>query len=236
MPDHNFVETYSWGIIVDTPFGPVIRTNAELEAIEKEVASIDFDNFFRPEEHEVPNISTLLTQDGWVPYNYDGVVDRKYIPTLKALKKEWTTELNLILARSKKIDEYWDKRRGLTDAQKKEKAEIMKMLYVDFFADQVRKKLERVERVLMFAGRPKNTDGALKVEQAKQYPISSLLKFNGGGFACCVWHNEKTPSMKYYKKENRVYCFGCNRGGDAIDVAQVVHGCSFEEAVKRLAP
>jgi len=75
----------------------------------------------------------------------------------------------------------------------------------------------------------------MNMNKAKMYPITSLIKVNKAGFARCVWHDEKTPSMKYYPKTNHVYCFGCHRRGDAIDVVQAIRGCSFGEAVDQLS-
>lgn len=73
-----------------------------------------------------------------------------------------------------------------------------------------------------------------KLLKAKLYPIDTLITFNRDGKAPCVWHNERTGSMHYYPDNNRVHCFGCNKGGDAIDVYRQMHGCSFTEAVKAL--
>ncbi len=70
---------------------------------------------------------------------------------------------------------------------------------------------------------------------AKNYPIPNLLKFNYEHKAQCIWHNEKTPSLHYYKDTNSVYCFGgCGRHGDAIDVYRQINNCSFKEAVKAI--
>jgi DNA primase len=70
-------------------------------------------------------------------------------------------------------------------------------------------------------------------EIAKTYPISSLIKFTHKQ-ANCIWHNEKTPSMTYYPKTNSVYCFGCGKYGDAIDVYREIHQCDFKTAVTEL--
>jgi len=74
----------------------------------------------------------------------------------------------------------------------------------------------------------------LDIGKAKQVPISNFVEFNRSGFASCVWHNEKSPSMKYYEEENKVRCFGCSRSGDVIDVVQALWGCTLVEAVKKL--
>lgn len=72
-----------------------------------------------------------------------------------------------------------------------------------------------------------------EVELAKSYPISNLITFTHKK-ACCIWHNEKTPSMAYYPNTNSVYCFGCGKYGDAIDVFRQIHNCTFKEALKEL--
>ena len=83
-------------------------------------------------------------------------------------------------------------------------------------------------------GRERGTWEGSELEMAKQYPINNLVKFGRGGSAKCVWHSEKTGSMHYYRESNTVYCFGCSRAGDAIDVYRAIHGCSFKEAIKEL--
>lgn len=73
------------------------------------------------------------------------------------------------------------------------------------------------------------------LQKAKEVPISDFIKFNTAGFARSVWNpKDSNPSMKYYKNENRVYDYSSGRGGDAVDVAQVIWGVSFKEAVEKL--
>lgn len=73
------------------------------------------------------------------------------------------------------------------------------------------------------------------VEQVKDIPISDYVDFNRAGFAPCLFHDEKTPSMKYYKNKNRVHCFGCNQGGDVVDVIQQLHDCDMKKALAILS-
>lgn len=73
-----------------------------------------------------------------------------------------------------------------------------------------------------------------KILKAKDYPIDSLIQFSQNK-AVCLWHNEKTPSLHYYRDTNSCYCFGqCGKAFDAIDVYRKLTNCSFKEAVEKL--
>lgn len=72
------------------------------------------------------------------------------------------------------------------------------------------------------------------VDKAKEYPIEELLEFKHG-FARCIFHQEKTPSMKLYRERNRAHCFSCNKSFDAIDVYRQINNCSFKEAINYLS-
>ncbi len=71
------------------------------------------------------------------------------------------------------------------------------------------------------------------IERARQYPIDNFIDFKHK-VASCIWHNERTGSLHYYKKTNTVYCFGCGKSADVIDVYMKIHGCNFLTAVKAL--
>lgn len=74
-----------------------------------------------------------------------------------------------------------------------------------------------------------------EVARAKEMPIHEMINFNSQGKTKCLWHNEKTASLCYYPKNNKVWCFGgCGRGYDAIDVYMKVHGVSFKEAIRKM--
>ena len=53
--------------------------------------------------------------------------------------------------------------------------------------------------------------------------------------ACCPFHHEKTPSFNINERKGFYHCFGCGESGDAIKFVQKMDGCSFVEAVKKLA-
>lgn len=106
-------------------------------------------------------------------------------------------------------------------------------LYVEIPRRELTEKIARLERMLLWA-RGSNDRYAASLDRARTAPIDSYLKFNSMGFASCVWHSERTASLKYYKKENHVHCFGCMKGGDAVDVVMALTNCTFKEALKKI--
>ena len=51
-----------------------------------------------------------------------------------------------------------------------------------------------------------------------------------GKKALCFLHKEKTPSLVFYLSSNRWHCFGCNRGGNVIDLVMQKENLSFSAA------
>ncbi len=55
------------------------------------------------------------------------------------------------------------------------------------------------------------------------------IPMNRSGFTSCLFHNERTPSLKIYN--DHFYCYGCGKGGDVIAlVAQYLNLSQFESA------
>ena len=54
-------------------------------------------------------------------------------------------------------------------------------------------------------------------------------------WACCPFHNEKTPSFKISEERKRYHCFGCGKDGDIFTYLVEAEGFTFPEAVERLA-
>jgi hypothetical protein len=48
--------------------------------------------------------------------------------------------------------------------------------------------------------------------------------------ALCPLHQEKTPSFTVNPEKQLFHCFGCGKGGDAIQFIQELKGLSFKEA------
>jgi DNA primase len=62
------------------------------------------------------------------------------------------------------------------------------------------------------------------------------LKKSGREFvARCPWHEDRHPSLTVSPSRNRVHCFVCGKGTDAIGWLQDRQGLSFQEAVLELA-
>ena len=57
----------------------------------------------------------------------------------------------------------------------------------------------------------------------------------GDFWACCPFHNEKTPSFHVDDRRNIYHCFGCGVTGDHFRFLTEKEGLSFPEAVERLA-
>lgn len=76
------------------------------------------------------------------------------------------------------------------------------------------------------------------VSKAKGVPITNFVKFSYDGFARCLWHDEKTGSMKYNgpgtKYPNTIKCFSCGVMADSIDLIMHMKNIGFGEAVKFL--
>jgi len=47
----------------------------------------------------------------------------------------------------------------------------------------------------------------------------------------CPWHEDDTPSLAVYRREGRAWCFGCNKGGDVLDVTTLFLNCDLKEAL-----
>lgn len=62
-----------------------------------------------------------------------------------------------------------------------------------------------------------------------------LRKTGSNHMGLCPFHAERSPSFSVNEKKGIYYCFGCQRGGDAVSFLQEILGLSFVDAVKLLA-
>ena len=62
------------------------------------------------------------------------------------------------------------------------------------------------------------------------------LKRKGANYwGCCPFHEEKTPSFSVSPAKNIFKCFGCGKGGNAVNFVMGVENLSYYEALKYLA-
>jgi len=54
-------------------------------------------------------------------------------------------------------------------------------------------------------------------------------------WACCPFHQEKTPSFKISSRYQSFYCFGCHKSGNVFSLVQGLENLDFVEAVRWLA-
>lgn len=58
------------------------------------------------------------------------------------------------------------------------------------------------------------------------------LRVNRAGKTNCLFHHDRTPSMKVDK---RFHCFGCGADGDVIDFTAKLYGLDAKSAAEKLA-
>lgn len=59
-----------------------------------------------------------------------------------------------------------------------------------------------------------------------------LRQRGGKHWACCPFHNERTPSFAVYPDGRGWFCFSCHRGGDAAALYQQLYGVSIRDALR----
>jgi len=62
-----------------------------------------------------------------------------------------------------------------------------------------------------------------------------MVRRGGSMWACCPFHGEKTPSLKFYEGDRGWTCFGCHKGGDAIKLYEEMYHVEPVEAARMLA-
>lgn len=60
------------------------------------------------------------------------------------------------------------------------------------------------------------------------------INVNRSGYTTCIWHHEKTPSLKIYEGTKGFHCFGCGKSGSVIDLVMQIQGVDFLDACKKL--
>jgi DNA primase len=74
----------------------------------------------------------------------------------------------------------------------------------------------------------------------KEIPILDIakqlgIKVRGNKAMCFNGHDDKTPSLCFSENKNLWKCFGCDAGGDNINLVMGVHQCDFKTALEWLS-
>lgn len=104
--------------------------------------------------------------------------------------------------------------------------------HLDILKESYLNKLAEVNRAIKYFTVKRGDFGEDKIARAKSVPIPQFINFARDGFAKCIFHTDKKPSMYYYEKQNRVKCFSCGKLADVIDCVQQLRGVNLPEALK----
>lgn len=63
----------------------------------------------------------------------------------------------------------------------------------------------------------------------------SLTRRGSNLFGLCPFHNEKTPSFSVAPEKGIFYCFGCHKGGGAVNFIMEIEGLDYPDAIRFLA-
>ena len=63
----------------------------------------------------------------------------------------------------------------------------------------------------------------------------SLKRKGQNLWACCPFHQERTPSFSVSPAKQIYKCFGCGKAGDPIQFIMDIEGLGFTEAIRHLA-
>ncbi|MDR1418479.1 MAG: DNA primase [Endomicrobium sp.] len=73
------------------------------------------------------------------------------------------------------------------------------------------------------------------IESVIREYIPDLKRVGRNWKACCLFHNEKTPSFIVSPEKGIFRCFGCNVSGDVFKFVMLADNISWIEAIKKLA-
>lgn len=84
--------------------------------------------------------------------------------------------------------------------------------------DKYKNRLKKMESEINFLNNKNDYKNSrltpLEIQKAEQYPIEDIVHVNKSGFALCVNHSDRKPSM--FCKNGFAYCFTCVKGSSSI--------------------
>lgn len=172
--------------------------------------------------HTVDNYMTLEDAIREFPEAYNKHLEREYLRKV------------MVLTPKEEVKQLRDEVFALQDIQRASlprdswMENLINYVFIDYPIEVRMKRMKQLTKPKLKAG------AGFDLERAKMVPISRFLEVNRAGFAKCMKHNERTPSMKVYEEQNRFHCFSCGWDGSVIDLVMQLEGCDFTGAVKRL--
>mgnify|MGYP002526262982 CR=1 FL=1 len=64
---------------------------------------------------------------------------------------------------------------------------------------------------------------------------TNVIKKGKDTWCCCLFHDEKTPSLKINDDLGSYYCFGCGAKGDIFTIYTELYNYTFHDAIRELA-
>lgn len=167
----------------------------------------------------------------------NGKIDVKGRAFINQRIKDTKKEIARLNGTRSQIRNEVESQRSMKMKQRQLLFELRCAIEIDMPVKELQEQLKRDRTIHLFLTPKKNMRGGVTqadIERAKHIPISNFITFNKMNKARCIWHNDEEPSMHYYKKDNNVYCFSCQKGGDVIEVVNKLLGKGFVGTVKFL--
>ena len=76
---------------------------------------------------------------------------------------------------------------------------------------------------------------AVRIEEVIGRYVRLVQKSGGSSMGLCPFHPDKNPSFSVHHGKQFYQCFSCHEAGDVIRFVQEIEGCSFTEALEKLA-
>ncbi len=130
------------------------------------------------------------------------------------------------------LDELKKDVKSYKNSLRKDKMNEITKVFVRRMLDKAQKDINNIMFHLS-----KTKDGDITEEdiaRAREYPITQLIEFNKFGKAHAFCHEDKNPSLSYWKAGNKCRCFVCNITFDPIAVLMERDSMNFIDAVKKL--
>lgn len=106
--------------------------------------------------------------------------------------------------------------------------------FTEIIINMIMKRISDLENKLKYFDVRSDVQFSDDVTKAKSVPVINYLSINNNGMVVCPFHDDSNPSMKYYPKNNDLYCWGgCGRK-DVIDIVKDKFKVDFKGAIKIL--